>query len=87
MAETKTPCNQIGDCIFANDIAEIKSDTKDIKRILNGNGQPGLVAKVYSHDKHISNQQRRQWDITTMIFRTVIGILVTYIAYRVGLKP
>ena len=67
-------------CLFDDDIQEIKSDVKEVKKILNGNGKAGLVAQVLSHDEHIRESKKRNWDLGTFIFRAFLAVLVTYIA-------
>lgn len=34
------------ECVYGSDIQEIKADTKEIKKLLLGNGKIGIVAKA-----------------------------------------
>ncbi len=68
------------------DLQEIKTDVKDIKKILNGNGQIGVVAKVEYHELWIQRQKSKRDSIVNFVYRAVIAVVVGYIAIKVGLK-
>lgn len=71
---------------MGNDLEEIKDDVKSIKKILNGNGVPGLIALfAYDHD-WITEERKFRNGLVTIVFRTVIVLILGYIAYMVGLK-
>lgn len=79
--------------LIVKDIEDIKQDCRDIKYILNGNGTPGLVAKVASHGEKIAelesiNKERSKEgrDMGTFIFRAIITLVLGFIAVKVGLK-
>ena len=75
-----TPCEQ------TEAIKEIRTDMKDIKKLLNGNGEIGVVEKArrayeYAEKAEVSKNGLLDW-----AFRAVVGILLAYIAARIGLS-
>ena len=65
----------------------IQKDVEDIKHILNGNGERGLVAKVIDHETYIDEQKKKKDDMFTAIYRAALGIGVAYICFKLGIKP
>ena len=57
-----------------------------IWKILNGNGTPGTVEKArVAYEYALSNQQSKN-GFYDWLFRSVIFLLLSYIAVRIGLK-
>lgn len=79
--------NSFNSAAYNDDINEIQLDLKEIKKILNGNGKPGLVSKVEHHDEFMRAAIRRDIDMGTFIFRTAVALVLGYIAWKIGLKP
>ena len=67
------------------ELKEIKDDMKHVLKILNGNGVPGLVAKVDANCSWISRQIENSSGTTTFIFRAFLAIILSFIAAKVGL--
>lgn len=72
--------------IHTEKIKEIGDDTKQILKLLNGNGTLGIVAKVENHDTYINGQIKNKTGIMTFAFRFVLSIAIGYIAVKLGLK-
>ena len=67
-------------------IKDISGDIKDVLKLLNGNGEIGMCAKVELHDQYITKQAKTKAGYVTFIVRTVFGILLVYIAAKLGLR-
>jgi len=63
----------IGD--IREDIREIKTDVKDIFRIVNGNGDDGLKVRIDRNTRFRKNASRALW----MLFGAVIGMIAIII--------
>lgn len=67
-------------------IKEIRTDIKDVKKLLNGNGEIGIAEKArrafeYTEKAEVSKNGTLDW-----AFRAVVGILLAYIAAKLGLS-
>lgn len=72
----------------AQDLDEMKRDIRSIKDDLNGDGErAGLKVTVKTIEEYILNQKKTTTDFWTFSFRIFLTIVITYIAYKVGLKP
>ena len=70
------------------DLMEIQRDIKSIKADLNGDGEKaGLKVTVKTLEEFVLNQKKHVTDFWTFAFRVFLTIVITYIAYKVGLKP
>lgn len=72
----------------AVDLDQIKRDITSIKNVLNGDGEKaGLIVTVKFLEEYILAQKKQALDLGTFVFRAFLTITITYIAYKVGLKP
>jgi len=65
---------------------ELKKELADIKKILLGNGEIGvaeMARRSFTYMQHLSKTKNGLLDWT---YRVAIGILLTFIAVKVGLK-
>ncbi len=68
------------------DIQEIKTDIKDILKILNGNGRIGLVAKSQMCYDWMLNVKSDKNNIAMFVYRGILVLILGFIATKVGLK-
>lgn len=90
MNEESCQSNNDG-CKIAVDVHEMRKDVKNLERIMNGNGKPGVVAQIWDNDKrikavenYIAELHKKGWDLGTILFRGFISVIVIYIAMKVG---
>jgi len=65
---------------------KLEASIESVKKLLLGNGEIGIAEKArraYNYMRHQDKTKNGRLDWT---FRAVIGILLTFIAVRVGLK-
>lgn len=73
---------------YTRDFIEMKRDIQSIKAVLNGDGEKaGLQVTVKLLEEYIMDQKKTRTDFWTFTFRVFLTIAITYIAYKVGLKP
>lgn len=65
---------------------DMRSDIKKILYILNGNGEPGLVAKVESHDTQIKSWLKFNSFLLTTFIGTIIVGVVGFVLLKIGIK-
>ncbi len=65
-------------------ITETHTDVKDIKRILNGNGELGLVAKTINNEAHLRKHDRliarvsnKIWALILIVISAALGVYLT----------
>lgn len=69
-----------------NDLSEIKNDMKEIKKLLLGNGAIGvaeMARRTYEWMVFCKATRNGRLD---WAFRAIIMIVVSYIAYKVGIR-
>lgn len=67
-------------------IEDTNKTVKEIRKILVGNGEVGLCEQVRNHESFIEKFKKRRYDLTTTVYRLILGIIIAYIAVQVGLK-
>ena len=72
--------------LVIEEIKEVKSDVKDSLKILNGNGEVGLVARVDSNTKFREKTTGTTEKFLNYVYKITIGIILAYIATKVGLS-
>jgi len=65
---------------------DLSEEIKCINTVLNGNGKVGIVAQVKFNSSWISKQREKRDSILNFVYRTVIAIILVFIATKVGLK-
>lgn len=73
-------------CTKEDDIVEIKRDVKDIKKVINGNGELGLAAKTQLLYQWMERADKSKNGLLDWCFRIAISLILAYIAHEVGLK-
>lgn len=75
------------------DISEIKTSLKFINKILNGNGEKGLVARVLDHtdrlnkyDERITENKKFLFFLRNCLIGSVISLLVGIVALKFGVQ-
>jgi len=71
-------------------VDEVGSDIKDIRCALLGNiqqGELGLVHRVKMNSEYVMGEQKKKYDIYMAIIRSLTVILLTYIAWKIGVRP
>jgi choline-glycine betaine transporter len=67
-------------------IKEIRNDIKDIKHIVVGNGKMGIAEMARRAFEYTERAEVSKNGILDWAFRTVVAILLAYIAVRMGIK-
>lgn len=76
-----------GNAEMAEDIKEIKESVDKIWHILNGNGTPGLVAKIDVHDKQIHHWIGLNTFIITTILSAIILGVSSFVFWKLNMQP
>ncbi len=71
---------------MAGIIRELKDDVSEIKKMLLGNGKIGVVEMARRSFDYMLAEKANKSGLLTWTFRVCIGIVLGYIAMRVGLK-
>ena len=74
------------DCSKEKDIAEIKESLKHVEKMLKGNGIIGIAEMARRAFDRTEVMKTSKNGLMDWAFRTLIGLLMVYIATRVGLR-
>ena len=69
---------------WMNRIGQSVDDIKDA--LLGTYDKKGIISTVKEHDSYIEAQKKTKFNLTNFMYRTVIGIILAYIAIRLDLK-
>ena len=67
-------------------IEEINNNVKEIRKILVGNGEIGICETVRNHDTFIQKFKKRRYDISNILYRSIVAIALAFIMVKLGLK-
>lgn len=71
-----------------SDVKRIEEKLQEILDIMHGiDGHDGQIAKVNSHERWIKAKDRDFYGTFNFVYRTIIGIILLFIAYKVGITP
>ena len=70
-------------------VGEIRDKVTSLKVCLMGNmneGKPGLLSRVKENEEFRIKAEARNTDLITHVYRSIIGIILVFIAVKVGMK-
>ena len=71
-----------------SDVERLEKKIDEVLDIMHGvDGRDGQIAKVNRHDTWIKAKDKDFYGMWNFIYRSIIGIILLYIAYKVGLTP
>ena len=73
-------------CNKEDDIAEIKKDVKTVMKLINGNGTLGFGEMARRSFEWMTVQKSTRNGMLDWLFRSLITIMLGFIAMKVGLK-
>lgn len=65
---------------------ELKTELDDIKKLLMGNGKIGIAEMARRSFEYIQHMDKTKNGRLDWTFRIILGLLLTFVAVKVGLK-